>query len=90
MVRYFLILEGRVQGVGFRFYAQSNALKYSLTGFVRNMPNGTVELEVQGTENNLQKFISVIREGNRFINVTDFSKKEVSLIQDEKKFRVIY
>jgi acylphosphatase len=90
MVRYFLILDGRVQGVGFRFYAQSNALKYSLTGFVRNMTNGMVELEVQGEEKNLQKFISVIREGNRFIRVDDFSMKEILLINDEKKFKVIY
>ncbi|MDS0526398.1 acylphosphatase [Clostridium sp. SHJSY1] len=90
MLRYFLVLDGRVQGVGFRFYAQTNALKYSLTGFVRNMANGMVELEVQGEEENLQKFLSVIKKGNMFIKVTDFSAKKLPLVKDEKKFKIVY
>lgn len=90
MLRYFLVLDGRVQGVGFRFYAQTNALKYFLTGFVRNMSNGMVELEIQGDEENLQKFLSVIKKGNMFIKVTDFSIKKIPLIEEEKKFKIIY
>ena len=72
MVRYFIVISGRVQGVGFRFFAQHNAIKYSLTGYVRNMDNGMVELQIQGSDNNITKFLSVIKKGNTFINIEDF------------------
>jgi acylphosphatase len=90
MVRYFLVVDGRVQGVGFRYFAQCNAIKYSLTGLVRNMDNGMVEMEAQGSEENIQKFISVIRKGNTFIRVDDFSMKKIDVIQADKKFRISY
>ena len=90
MVRYFIVIAGRVQGVGFRFFAQRNAIKYSLTGWVRNMDNGMVELEIQGSEHNVTKFLSVIKKGNTFINIEDYSIKKVDLIEDESKFKVLY
>ncbi len=43
-----IIFSGRVQGVGFRFTAQRIAGRYGLRGFVRNLPNGTVEMFAQG------------------------------------------
>lgn len=43
-----IIFSGRVQGVGFRFTAHRLANRYRLTGFVRNVPDGTVEMLVQG------------------------------------------
>jgi acylphosphatase len=44
-----VIFLGRVQGVGFRYTARRIAARYELTGFVRNLPNGTVEMLVQGS-----------------------------------------
>ena len=44
-----VIFLGRVQGVGFRFTARRIAGRYELAGFVRNLPNGTVEMLVQGS-----------------------------------------
>jgi len=44
-----VIFSGRVQGVGFRFTARRIAARYELAGFVRNLPNGTVEMLVQGS-----------------------------------------
>lgn len=90
MVRYFLVVDGQVQGVGFRFFAQCNAAKYSLTGLARNMDNGMVEIEVQGSEEYIQKFISIIRKGNRFIKVNDFSMKKIDVINSDKKFKITY
>ncbi|MGG7176488.1 acylphosphatase [Clostridium paraputrificum] len=90
MIRYFVIVDGQVQGVGFRFFAQSCAIKHSLTGFVRNMDNGMVELEIQGAEENVNKFLSTIRRGNTFIKVDDFSIKKIDIILGEKKFKVTY
>lgn len=90
MIRYFLVVDGRVQGVGFRFFAQCNAITYSLTGLARNMNNGMVEMEVQGSEENIQKFISAIRKGNTFIRVDDFSMKKIDVVNSDKKFKITY
>jgi acylphosphatase len=49
-----VIFKGRVQGVGFRYTMHRAANRYDLTGFVRNLPDGTVEALLQGTEANIQ------------------------------------
>lgn len=89
MVRYYIVVDGRVQGVGFRYFCQMNALNMKLTGWVRNMSNGMVEMEVQGDENIILKFISIINKGNFFIRVTSLSKKKINLIPTEKKFTIV-
>ena len=43
-----VIYKGRVQGVGFRFTAQRIAMRYELAGFVKNLPDGSVEMFAQG------------------------------------------
>jgi acylphosphatase len=44
-----IVFSGRVQGVGFRFTALNIASRYELTGYVRNIPDGDVEMFAQGT-----------------------------------------
>lgn len=88
MLRYYIVVDGRVQGVGFRYYCQMNATNLNLTGWVRNMSNGMVEMEVQGTGHTSAKFISLISKGNYFIKVTSVSKKEIPLIDSETKFKI--
>ena len=89
MVRFFLIFTGRVQGVGFRYFAQMNA-KLNITGYVRNASNGNVEMEAQGSEDDINKFILSLRKGNGFIRVDDYSMKKIETVTSEKKFRVTY
>lgn len=90
MIRYYIIAKGRVQGVGFRFFTINTASKYNLTGSVRNMDNGMVEIEVQGEKNNINKFISEIKEGNYFIRVDDLAIKSIPLKPEEKSFKMKY
>ena len=90
MVRYYVILDGRVQGVGCRFFCQMTANTYSLTGWVRNLDNGMVELEVQGDESSVSKFISTVIKGNRFIRVDDYHIKKKNVIPEEKSFITTY
>ena len=90
MIRYYIVVEGRVQGVGFRFFTINIASKYNLTGSVRNMDNGMVEIEVQGEKNNIYKFISEIKEGNYFIRVDNISTKTIDLKPEEKSFQLKY
>ena len=58
-----LIISGVVQGVFYRASAQAQARKLSLTGFVRNLPEGTVELIAQGEEADLKRFIDWCSKG---------------------------
>lgn len=90
MIRYFIIVSGRVQGVGFRYFAQSNAIKYSLTGTAKNLTNGMVELEVQGLDENINKFLSTLQKGNTFVKVDDISLKRIDIKITENNFKVIY
>lgn len=90
MVRFFLIFSGRVQGVGFRYFAQMNATKLDITGFVRNTSNGNVEIEAQGNEENINKFILILKKGNGFIRVDDYSMKKIETVASEKRFHVTY
>ena len=90
MIRYHIILDGRVQGVGCRFFCQMNASSLSLTGWVRNLDNGMVELEVKGNDDSVNKYISTITKGNRFIRVDDYSIKKKDLISNERSFKTTY
>ncbi len=57
-----IIFIGRVHGVGFRFTAHRAASRHQLTGFVRNVPDGTVEMFVQGHSEDIEDCIQDIKE----------------------------
>lgn len=59
-VRRNVIFRGAVQGVGFRFTTRSLARAHAVTGFVRNLPDGTVELEVQGAADEVARFLDAL------------------------------
>jgi acylphosphatase len=56
-----VIYEGRVQGVGFRFTCQRIASNMQVAGWVKNMPEGTVEMAAEGDENTLNEFLDAIK-----------------------------
>ena len=57
MIRKHIIAHGRVQGVGLRFTVPGFAKKYNVTGWVRNLYDGTVEMEVQGLDHRVELFL---------------------------------
>ncbi len=59
------VLSGRVQRVGFRFFAFDAADREGLTGFVRNLPDGRVEILVEGESEAVHRFEMAIRQGPR-------------------------
>lgn len=72
-----MVISGRVQGVGFRYSARQKALELGLVGWVQNKADGTVEIEVEGDEINIEVFINEIKAGlHSFIRVDhiDISK----------------
>ncbi len=52
---------GRVQGVGFRYTVRSLAARFAVTGFVRNMPDGRVQLVVEGDAGEIEGFLDAIK-----------------------------
>ncbi len=63
MISLQVFYEGRVQGVGFRFTVRYIAKGFDLTGWVRNLPDGRVELQVSGDEEELRAFLDQIARG---------------------------
>jgi len=57
------IVHGRVQGVSFRYYTRLEAQKLGVTGWVANLPDGTVKVVAQGTENALAQLITFLHRG---------------------------
>ena len=60
--RLHVFYSGRVQGVGFRYTARNVAMGYEVTGFVRNLPDGRVELVAEGATEELESFRIGIRD----------------------------
>lgn len=64
-------IEGRVQGVGFRFFCQRTATLIGVTGWVKNQLSGNVELEAIGTEERVKEYLLVIKKGPSMSEVID-------------------
>jgi acylphosphatase len=78
---YTIIVKGRVQGVSYRFAAHAKALKLSLAGLVKNLPNGDVYIEAEGKEDDINKLIEWCYIGPPLAKVT-----EVFAEEDEVKY----
>lgn len=53
--------SGHVQGVGFRYTVRALAVGFAVTGFVKNLPDGRVQLVVEGTSEEIESFLQTIR-----------------------------
>jgi acylphosphatase len=74
-----VIYSGRVQGVGFRFTTRDIATRFPVTGFVRNQPDGSVELVAQGDSAAVRGFLDAVTERFRW-NIRGCDE---SLVTDE-------
>jgi acylphosphatase len=58
-----IVVHGKVQGVGFRYFVEHVAVKLGLTGNVRNCPDSTVEILVEGDAGDIERLIEEVRQG---------------------------
>ncbi len=58
-----IVVHGRVQGVGFRYFVRNAGTRLGLVGDVRNCPDSTVEIIVEGSEAKIAEFIGQVRQG---------------------------
>ncbi len=73
---YNINVFGRVQGVGFRFYTHRKAKELDLKGFVRNKPDGSVYIEVEGQQENVEQFIMWCNDGPSWARVSKVQRQE--------------
>ena len=71
MKRIKAVIDGMVQGVGYRYFTLHHAEKLGLTGSVRNRWRGDVEVIAEGDEAMLKEFISILKQGPRYSHVED-------------------
>lgn len=90
MKRYYMIFSGIVQGVGFRYTIIQIAHSLNLTGYVRNLDNGNVEVQVQGKETEIDEFLKEVLKKKSFIQIFDYQIKKIPLVLDESCFKVEY
>jgi acylphosphatase len=74
---YNLLLSGRVQGVGFRYFAEARAARYNIKGYVRNTYDNKVEVVCQGEPDNLDKFIVEVKNGPSFSHIKQVDMEEI-------------
>lgn len=89
VVRKKIIFKGNVQFVGFRFQSKYLADTLGLTGYVENLDNGDVLMEVQGRERTIEDMIICLRQ-KRPIRIESMEQEYLSLVQNEKGFRYMW
>ncbi len=70
-------VEGIVQGVGFRYYTYRIAKRYGIKGYVKNMPDGSVEVVAEGNEERLERFLQDVARGPSSAVVTNVSVEDI-------------
>lgn len=83
MPRLTVRINGRVQGVGYRYFVQKRAQDHNLLGWVKNRPDGTVEIEAVGPRPSLEEFLHYVRVGPAAANV---ASAEVHWFEDEPSY----
>jgi len=77
MKRVHLYISGLVQGVGFRWYARSQAAAVGgVAGFARNLPDGRVEIVAEGTAEDLDRYLDALCAGGLGANISGVEKIE--------------
>jgi acylphosphatase len=74
----YITISGRVQGVGFRYYALHKAEELNITGWIKNTPEGNVEMEASGETKNLDVFIEWMKIGPSRAYIERFAVSEIS------------
>ncbi len=88
-VRRTIFFSGRVQGVGFRFTTERIAADFAVTGYVRNLSDGRVELVAEGEESTVEKFQHAI-ERNMGDHITGADVATGTATDEFTSFRVAY
>lgn len=85
--RRHMVFFGRVQGVGFRYHLMYDARNHGLTGWVENLPDGSVEAELQGSPEAIDFVVHNLGNG-RWIRIEGMESRQVPVVESERGFQV--
>ena len=88
MVARQIFYEGRVQGVGFRYTVRNIAKGFDVTGWVRNLPDGRVELQTAGDDGEVSAFMEAIRESELNSYIRKVDEHSIPPLTDTKGFEI--
>jgi acylphosphatase len=84
-----VIVRGHVQSVGFRMFVYHEATMRGLSGWTRNLPDGTVEIEAQGNSGLVEELLKRVGTGPSRARVKTMSVREAEIEPAEKKFHLL-
>lgn len=88
--RLSITVRGYVQGVNFRYFALRAARGLDLKGYVRNLPDGAVEVVAEGDKNQLQRLVEQLKVGPREARVTDVETRWSDYSGEFTDFKIRY
>ncbi len=89
-IQLFVLIDGKVQGVGFRNFTQRNAKQLGIKGYAKNLPNGKVEVVAEGDKSQLDALVALLKKGPRFAKVDSLHADERPFTGEYKIFEVRY
>lgn len=90
MIAKKIIFEGRVQGVGFRYTVKDLARGFDVSGWVKNLPDGSVELQIMGESEELSDFINeIVEESAVASGIKNHYVEEIPLLEPGMGFRIV-
>jgi acylphosphatase len=81
------VVRGRVQGVGYRYFVQESASSVGVSGYTRNLDDGTVEIYAIGTQDQLSALAGLLRMGPRYAEVRGVDESEAA-VEQRTGFRI--
>lgn len=87
IIRKKVSVYGSVQGVGFRYRAEHAANMLGVTGWVRNEPDGSVLLEMQGTDGQIDKVLAMVNQGT-YVNIDRITANQIPIEESEYGFYI--
>jgi len=89
MIAKRVIFSGRVQGVGFRYTTREIATGFDVVGAVRNLPDGTVELEIMGEPDEVEAYLAEITEESPVAHfIKELQIEKIALLENARGFRI--
>ena len=85
-----IFVEGRVQGVGFRYYTLHQAELYNIRGYVKNLVDGSVKILAIGDDDSIKFFVNAVQIGPRFSSVTNIVLHTITLDSIPENFTILY
>lgn len=89
-MQLYVLISGKVQGVGFRNFTQLNASQLGVTGYAKNLANGKVEVVAEGDKVQLDALVDLLRKGPRYARVDSIEIDERAFTGEYKSFGIRY